>query len=144
MLPIYNFTSAMGVLRPRLILEMDRRELPACRTPIPIMCNASRYMLPRRWGNSSGGFLQVDRRVCTPAGQAGIAAANSCRGHLLFRLQESGSAGSGGKQHRQDGGVGMADRIDAYPTHHARHGSVRLGFDPRRTVFKAEVGQARQ
>src|SRR5581483_7479465 len=46
-----------------------------------------------------------------------------------------------GKQHRQNCGVRMADRIDSDAAHHRRDGAVRLGLHPRGAVFEAEMRQ---
>ena len=47
-----------------------------------------------------------------------------------------------GQQHREDGGIRMADRIDADPAHHIGDGAVRLGFHPGGSVFQAQVRKA--
>ena len=44
------------------------------------------------------------------------------------------------KQHGQDSGVGMADRVDTDPAHHRRHRSVGLRLYPCGSMLKAEVG----
>jgi hypothetical protein len=44
------------------------------------------------------------------------------------------------KQHGQDSGVGMADRVDADTAHHRRHRSVGLRLDPCGSVLQAKVG----
>lgn len=53
-----------------------------------------------------------------------------CRGRL------------GGKQHRQDGGIGMADWIDADSTHHPGDRAVGFSLHPGRPVLETKVRQA--
>jgi hypothetical protein len=50
----------------------------------------------------------------------------------------------GRQQHRQNRGVGVADRVDADTAHHRRDGAVGLRFHPRRPVLQSQVGQPRQ
>ena len=45
--------------------------------------------------------------------------------------------GSGSEQHRHDGGVRVADRIDAHPADHRGDRAVGFRFHPRRPVFQA-------
>ena len=49
-----------------------------------------------------------------------------------------------GKQHRQNGGVGVADRVDADPADHRGDGAVGLGFDPGGAVLETEMRQTGQ
>lgn len=46
---------------------------------------------------------------------------------------------SRGEEHRQDGGVGVADRIDADPADHGGDGPVGFGFHPGGAVLEAQV-----
>lgn len=46
-----------------------------------------------------------------------------------------------GEQHRQDGGVGMADGIDAHAADHRGDCAVGFGFHPGRPVLESQIWQ---